>query len=217
MSVDSSQETISERLVALMVKEGALQFGDFTLKSGRKSPYFFNLGVIRDGMALNQLASLYAQKLKQMGWQYDLLFGPAYKGIPLVSATACFMAQQGETVRFAYNRKEAKAHGEGGVLVGDISESKAIILDDILTAGTAARQAVALIEASGGSVGGLIVALDRQETGPDGRSAVKAISEDCDFPVVGLASFSDIINYINKLGDSERLQKLEQYREEFGI
>lgn len=219
-----------QRFLALLMEVGALKFGEFTLKSGRVSPYFFNLGVISDGQSLKVLAQCYAQALKLSGWQFDTLFGPAYKGIPLSACTAVALsdlADEAESdggnraVAFAYNRKEAKSHGEGGRLVGDVAGRKVVIVDDILTAGTAAREATQLLLDAGADVQGLLVALDRQEQGPDGQSATAALSADYGFPVASVAGLDDVIAYLKaQTADSEMsgmIEKLKAYRATYGV
>ena len=168
----------------LALDHGVLRFGEFTLKSGRISPYFFNLGVISSGAALATLGRAYAAALAAAEIDYDMLFGPAYKGIPLVAATAVALAAQGRDVPFAYNRKEAKDHGEGGVLVGAKPAGKVVIVDDVLTAGTALREAIDLLRRAGADPVAAVIALDRQEVGPTGRSAVAELEREA-----GIASY----------------------------
>ncbi len=212
-----------QRFLGLLMKVGALKFGEFTLKSGRVSPYFFNLGVISDGPSLKVLAQCYAESLKFSGWQFDTLFGPAYKGIPLSACTAVALSDLSDSamsVSFAYNRKEAKSHGEGGRLVGDVSGRKVVIVDDILTAGTAAREAAQVLIDAGADVQGLLVALDRQEKGPDGQSATAALSAEYGFPVASVAGLDDVIAYLHAHPDDdmpEMIEALKAYRATYGV
>jgi orotate phosphoribosyltransferase len=186
----------------LAVSHSVLTFGEFTLKSGRRSPYFFNLGRISGGTAMRRLAMAYATALRQSGLSFDLLFGPAYKGIPLVTAVAMALAEQGVDVPFAYNRKEAKDHGEGGMLVGaDPKGRRVVIIDDVLTAGTALRQAVTLLRDAGAEPVAAMIALDREEQGPrPGQSAVDAMAADTGVQVQALVNVRDVLEY---LGDGE--------------
>lgn len=209
-----------QRFLAMLTRVGALKFGEFTLKSGRISPYFFDLGMITSGADLKELSTCYAQALRQTGWQFDTLFGPAYKGIPLSACTAVALSDlQGQaSVGFAYNRKEAKSHGEGGRLVGDVSGKAVVIVDDILTAGTAAREAADLLKAAGAQIQGLLVALDRQEQGPNGASATQALSDDYGFPVASVAGFDDVIAYVRgQTETAHMIDALMQYRATYGI
>ena len=188
-------------LINLLIDKQVLKFGDFTLKSGRQSPYFFNLGALDTGSAFAQLASAYAACITRAGITPAVLFGPAYKGIPIATATAVVLAQQNPEyadIGVAYNRKEAKTHGEGGQLVGaDLQGKDVLLVDDVLTAGTAIREAVALVEAGGGRVTGVVIAMDRQERGPSGQTAVAALSADIDnVPVLSLLSLQDVMDYL---------------------
>ena len=182
----------------LAVSHAVLTFGEFTLKSGRKSPYFFNLGRISGGSAMRRLGQAYAAALTASGIEFDLLFGPAYKGIPLATAVAVALAEQGRDVPFAYNRKEAKDHGEGGTLVGaDPRGKRVVIIDDVLTAGTALRQAVTLLREAGAEPVAALIALDRQEQGPlAGQSAVEAMAADTGVGVQSLVNVRDVLDYL---------------------
>ena len=160
----------------LALSNGVLRFGEFTLKSGRVSPYFFNLGLITRGAAMAQLGRLYAQALLASGLPFDMLFGPAYKGIPLVTSLAIALADMGHDLPYAYNRKEAKAHGEGGNLIGAPLAGRVLVVDDVLTAGTAVRESIGFIKAAGARPAGVVLALDRQERGVGPHSAVQEIS-----------------------------------------
>lgn len=203
----------------LALAHKALQFGEFELKSGRISPYFFNLGAIATGAGMARLARCYARALRNAAIGYDALFGPAYKGIPLVTATACALADNGGDVPFAYNRKETKDHGEGGRLVGaDLTGRRVVIVDDVITAGTAVREAVAIIGAAGGQATGLLVALDRQERGEGEVSAIRALANDCGIATAAVCGLDDIVSYLSERGhDTEVLAAMADYRSRYGI
>lgn len=190
----------------LCLTQGVLRFGDFTLKSGRRSPYFFNLGRIASGSALARLGQAYAQTLIDAGIECDLLFGPAYKGIPLVAATSIALAAAGRDLPWAYNRKEAKDHGEGGHLVGAPLEGRVVVVDDVITAGTATREALELIAAAGASPAALLVALDRCEPGrkPDSGTAADEIGADFGIPVIAIATVNDLIELTADLPGHEQ-------------
>ncbi len=201
----------------LALEYEALKFGQFTLKSGRISPYFFNLGAIATGAGMARLANCYASALAASGTPFDSLFGPAYKGIPLVSTLACALAGKGHDVGFTYNRKEAKDHGEGGVLVGSPLGHRVVIVDDVITAGTAVREAIDLIRAQGAHVTALLVALDRQERGADARSPIQALAEDEGIPTVAVATLADVVGYGEGLGmEADTLGAVKTYRDNYG-
>lgn len=202
----------------LALEYNALKFGNFTLKSGRISPYFFNLGTIASGAGMARLAQCYTQALQADGTAFDSLFGPAYKGIPLVSSLACALAAQGRDVGFTYNRKEAKDHGEGGMLVGAALGERVVIVDDVITAGTAVRQAIDLIRGQGAQIGALLIALDRQERGSDARSPIQALAEDEGIPTIAVANLDDIIHYAEgRAMNADTLDAIKAYRDEYGI
>lgn len=203
--------------VELALECGALRFGEFRLKSGRQSPYFFNAGTFCTGGRLAALARLYARTIEEEAPPFDLLFGPAYKGIPLVSAVSVALAEHhGRDLPWAFNRKEAKDHGEGGDLVGAPVEGRVLIIDDVMTAGTAVREVVELLEARGARPAGVIVALDRQERGPDGYSAVETVERSLNVPVRPIAALDDIIEYLGETGQRDQQAVLERYRREHG-
>jgi orotate phosphoribosyltransferase len=194
-----------------------LRFGRFTLKSGRESPYFFNLGAISSGVALARLARAYARALQASGIEFDMLFGPAYKGIPLVAAVAMALAGQDRDVPFAYNRKEAKDHGEGGVLVGAAPRGRVVIVDDVLTAGTALRESVRLLREAGAEPVAALIALDRKEAGPGGRSAVDEIADQAGIRVVSLVTVHDVMGHLEgRGGDSGTLAAMREYQSRYG-
>jgi orotate phosphoribosyltransferase len=202
----------------LAVEHGVLRFGEFTLKSGRVSPYFFNLGRISSGAGLQRLARAYAAGLRASGTACDMLFGPAYKGIPLVAATACALAEGGLDLPFAYNRKEAKDHGEGGLLVGAEPKGRVVIVDDVLTAGTALREAIALLRRSGAEPVAALVALDRQEVGPSGRSAVADLEQESGVRVIPLVTVREVMRFLE--ADPARagtLAAMRDYQARYGV
>lgn len=193
------------RFLQLALHAQALRFGEFTLKSGRLSPYFFNAGRFDSGARLAELASCYADAVEAAGLQFDLLFGPAYKGIPLATALGCELARRGRDVPLAFNRKEAKDHGEGGLLIGaPLDGRQVLIVDDVITAGTAIREALGLIQSGGGRAAGIVVALDRQEVLGDGGSrlsAAQSVSAETGVPVVAVASLHDLLDFAGESAD----------------
>ena len=210
------------RFLHLALQAEALRFGEFTLKSGRVSPYFFNAGRFDSGAALAGLAACYADAIDAAGLGFDLLFGPAYKGIPLATALACEYARRGRDLPLAYNRKEAKAHGEGGSLVGaPLAGRRVLVVDDVLTAGTAVREALALIRAGGGEPVGVAIALDRQEVldeaSGDRRSAAERVSADEGLPVVAIAGLADLLAFTGETATlSTEGERLLAYRARYG-
>ncbi len=207
-----------KEFIEMILAKQVLRFGDFTLKSGRTSPYFFNAGLINDGGALARIGVGYAQAIVDAGISFDMLFGPAYKGIPLATATAvAFAEHHRRNVPIAYNRKEAKAHGEGGNLVGAPLEGRVLIVDDVLTAGTAVRETIGLIKAAGASPAGVVLALDRQERGQGPQSAVQEIQSAYGIPVVRLITLDHLIEYMEAGGDSDELESLRNHRRTFCV
>ena len=205
------------RFVALAIEQQVLRFGQFTLKSGRVSPYFFNLGKIASGAALHTLVNAYADALIEDGLEFDMLFGPAYKGIPLVAALATCLAQRGRDLPFAYNRKEAKDHGEGGITVGAELRGRVLIVDDVLTAGTALRQSIAMIRAAGAEPVAAAVALDRQEKAANGRSAVQDIEAEAGIRVLPLVTATQVLSYLEADGDPGTIAAMRDYQQRYGI
>ncbi len=196
---------------------GVLKFGQFHLKSGRTSPYFFNTGLFNTGAQLGKLGQFYAQALIQSGVKPDVLYGPAYKGIPLVSATAIAYAQlTGADIPFAFNRKEAKDHGEGGSLVGAPLHGEVLILDDVITAGTSVRESVDIIKNARATPAGVLIALDRQEKGQHELSAIQEVKERFNMPVIAIISLENIIAYLSA-EDSEQLDAIKAYQDLYGI
>ncbi|MGB1342774.1 MAG: orotate phosphoribosyltransferase [Pseudomonadales bacterium] len=209
----------ADGFIQLALANEVLKFGSFELKSGRKSPYFFNAGHFQSGDALSRLGDFYAQKLIQSDPGFDVLFGPPYKGIPLVSAAAISLARGfNRSIPYAYARKETKDHGEGGLLVGAPLKGRVMIVDDVITAGTAIREAISLIEDAGAQVAGVIVAIDRQECGQDEqRSAIQEVQESFNVPVLSLVSFSDIIEYAQRNALDIDIGAMLDYRETYGV
>ncbi|MCZ6658550.1 MAG: orotate phosphoribosyltransferase [Gammaproteobacteria bacterium] len=186
-----------QAFLKLMVQQEVLRFGDFQLKSGRRSPYFFNLGAVSDGTALAELGRFYASTIEALGCDFDMLFGPAYKGIPIAVATTLALADRGVTKGIAFNRKEAKDHGEGGVFVGAPVEGRVLLVDDVLTAGTAIREAASLVTEAGATLAGIVIALDRQEKLNGETTAVRRMEIDLGVPVASIATLKDVIEYLD--------------------
>ncbi|MET4677775.1 orotate phosphoribosyltransferase [Luteibacter sp. ME-Dv--P-043b] len=205
--------------IELTLTRDVLRFGDFTLKSGRSSPYFFNMGRIDSGAALAGLGRSYAAAATRSGVPFDMLFGPAYKGIALAAATAIALADtQGRDVPWAYNRKEAKDHGEGGHLVGAPLTGRVLIVDDVMTAGTAVRESLELIRAQGAEPAGVLIALDRQERGQGELSAAQEVAAQFGIPVVAIATLADVLTYAGERPDlATEHQRLLAYRERYGV
>lgn len=197
-----------------------LKFGEFTLKSGRVSPYFFNAGAFSSGRALAALGRCYARRIVESGVEFDVLLGPAYKGIPLAAVTAVALADEhGIDIPFAYNRKEAKAHGEGGMLVGAPLEGRVLVIDDVITAGTAVREVIAMIEAAGAALAGVAIGLNREERGEGELSAIQELERAYGIPVLSIINMSHIIDYLERAeGDhSEALAGMKDYRSRYGV
>jgi orotate phosphoribosyltransferase len=209
----------SQAFVDFCVKLGVLRFGEFRLKSGRLSPYFFNAGLFNHGSAIAQLGRFYASKIVDSKLQYDMLFGPAYKGVPLVTSAAIALADHhGCDKPWAFNRKEAKDHGEGGNIVGTPLKGRVLIVDDVITAGTAIRESVDLIQAAGATPCGIILALDRQERGQSNLSAVQEVEQQFGLPVTSIVRLADLIDHLRDSQQSSGLLKaVERYRDQYGI
>ncbi|HRP72085.1 MAG TPA: orotate phosphoribosyltransferase [Luteimonas sp.] len=214
------------RFLQLALRAQALRFGEFTLKSGRVSPYFFNAGRFDSGAALAALAGCYADALDEAGLDFDLLFGPAYKGIPLATALACEYARRDRDLPLAFNRKEAKAHGEGGSLIGaPLAGRRVLIVDDVITAGTAIREALDIIRAGGGTPAGIVIALDRQEIAGDrpagegqSLSAAQAVAAESGVPVVAVATLADLLAFTDASAAlSDERSRLQAYRAQYGL
>jgi orotate phosphoribosyltransferase len=221
----ATQDDLAHAFVAFAVEAGVLRFGEFKTKAGRLSPYFFNAGLFDDGLKLGRLAAFYAQRLVASGIEFDMIFGPAYKGIPLGAAVAIELARLGRNVPFAYNRKEAKDHGEGGTLVGAPLQGRVLIVDDVMSAGTAARESIALIQAAGATPYGVVIALDRQEKATENgidvdHSAVQYVRERLGLKVCAIAQLSDLLHYLAQ-GSGHQNEafhaRVTAYRDRYGV
>ncbi|SDL53678.1 orotate phosphoribosyltransferase [Franzmannia pantelleriensis] len=207
--------------IEFAIDQGVLRFGEFTLKSGRVSPYFFNAGLFKSGAALARLGRCYAQAIEASGLQADVLFGPAYKGIPLAATTAVALAEHHDRdLPFSFNRKEAKTHGEGGNIVGAPLEGRILIIDDVITAGTAIREVMALIEAAGAEAAGVVIALDRQERGAGELSAIQEVEQRYAMPVISIVTLDMVLEYLEQhAGEAMQphAEAIRAYRDRYGI
>jgi orotate phosphoribosyltransferase len=204
--------------IAFALEQNVLRFGEFKTKAGRLSPYFFNAGLFHDGAALDRLSQFYATAIRDSGIAFDMLFGPAYKGIPLAATTAVALARAGRNVPFAFNRKETKDHGEGGVLIGAPLKGRVLIIDDVISAGTSVRESVELIRREGATPAAVAIALDRMERGTGERSAVQEVQADYKMPVVSIASLADLLGYLEGRPDfSAHRAAVARYRETYGV
>lgn len=204
--------------IEFAIRRDVLRFGEFTLKSGRTSPYFFNAGLFNTGEDLLQLSKAYAAAVQQSGLNYDMLFGPAYKGIPLATVTAIALAEQGISKPFAFNRKEKKDHGEGGNIVGAPLTGKVLIVDDVITAGTAIRESIGIIRAAGGRPAGVLVAMDRQERGAGELSAIQEVEAEFGIPVASIIKLDQVLDYLQSKPDfTDHANRVAEYRERYGV
>jgi len=205
--------------IELALELGVLRFGEFTLKSGRVSPYFFNAGLFNTGYAAAKLGRFYASAIAEAEVRFDVIFGPAYKGIPLAALAAAALAEHhGIDVPYSYNRKETKAHGEGGNIVGGPLSGDVLIIDDVITAGTAVREAYKLIAAAGGNISGLVISLDRQERGQGPYSAVQELKQSLGIPVISIVQLDDLIDILEESSEYERfLEPVLAYRKQYGV
>ena len=218
-------DALAQDFVAFAVDAGVLRFGEFKTKAGRMSPYFFNAGLFDDGARLGRLAEFYARRLIDSGLEFDMLFGPAYKGITLAAAVAIELARLGRNVPFAYNRKEAKDHGEGGTLVGAPVKGRVLIIDDVISAGTSVRESIAMIRAAGATPCGVTIALDRQEKASENgvdaeHSAVQFVERDLGLSVVAIATLADLLAYLRAQQDARlagNLPAVQAYRDRYGV
>ena len=208
-----------QKFIEFALQTGVLRFGSFTLKSGRTSPYFFNSGLFNTGGSLAKLGQFYAQAITESELDFDLLFGPAYKGIPLASTTVVALAEHHQRdVPYVFNRKEVKDHGEGGQLVGAELNGKILIIDDVISAGTSVRESVEIIKAQGASPAGVIIALDRQEKGQTAHSAIQQVEIDHQIPVISIICLADLLNYLKGNSElSQHLSAVEAYRQRYGV
>ncbi len=221
----AGQDTLAQDFVQFAVDCGVLRFGEFKTKAGRMSPYFFNAGLFDDGAKLGRLAHFYAQRLLASGIEFDMIFGPAYKGIPLGAALAVELARLGRNVPFAYNRKEAKDHGEGGTLVGAPLKGRVLIVDDVMSAGTAARESIEIIRAAGATPHAVVIALDRQEKATENGkdvnySAVQYVREQLGLRVGAIAKLADLMHYLKAhsgAGLAAEHQRVLAYRQQYGV
>ena len=212
-------QAYQREFIQFALERGVLRFGEFTLKSGRVSPYFFNAGLFDSGLALAKLGRFYAQALVDSGLSYDVVFGPAYKGIPLAATTAVALAEHHQRdTPWCFNRKEAKDHGEGGTLVGAPLAGKVIIVDDVITAGTAIREVMHIINNQGAQAAGVLIALDRQERGTGALSAIQEVERDFNMPVISIVSLQQVLEYLAESAELKQyLPAVERYREDYGI
>jgi len=207
-----------QNFIEFAIRRDALRFGEFTLKSGRISPYFFNAGLFNTGDDLLELSKAYAAALERSSLDYDIIFGPAYKGIPLATATAMALASNGMNKPFAFNRKEKKDHGEGGNIVGAPLQGNILIVDDVITAGTAIRESMNLIQNAGARPAGVLIALDRQERGAGERSAVQEVQDTFGIPVVSIIKLDQVLDYLNtRPGFEEHAAGVATYQQSYGI
>ncbi|MCS0291079.1 orotate phosphoribosyltransferase [Vibrio alginolyticus] len=205
--------------IEFALEKEVLKFGEFTLKSGRKSPYFFNAGLFNTGRDLARLGRFYAAALADSGIEFDVLFGPAYKGIPIATTTAVALADHHDVdTPYCFNRKEAKDHGEGGNLVGSALEGRIMLVDDVITAGTAIRESMEIIKANGADLAGVLVAIDRQEKGKGELSAIQEVERDFGCAIISIISLTDLVTFLEEKGtDKEHLEAVKAYRAEYGI
>jgi orotate phosphoribosyltransferase len=225
MRPDLPTDTLAQDFVKFSVDAKVLRFGEFKTKAGRLSPYFFNAGLFDDGAKLARLAEFYARRLLDSGIAFDMIFGPAYKGITLASAVAVELARQGRNVPYAYNRKEAKDHGEGGTLVGAPVAGRVLIIDDVISAGTSVRESIAMIRAAGATPCAVAIALDRQEKASEGGvdaawSAVQFVEKQLELPVCSIATLNDLLQYLKTNQDmalNEHFARVAAYRERYGV
>ena len=209
---------ISRDFIAFACERGVLRFGEFTTKAGRLSPYFFNAGLFNDGEALARLCDFYARTVLDSGLRFDVLFGPAYKGIPLAAGLAISLARRGTNMPYAYNRKEAKDHGEGGSIVGAPLAGRVLIIDDVISAGTSVRESVELIRAAGATPSGVVIALDRMERGSGELSAVQEVQQLYGIPVIAVATLDDLLRFLQQSPDLRRNEDaVARYRRAYGV
>ena len=207
-----------QEFIEFAMASGVLCFGEFKTKAGRLSPYFFNAGLFNDGNTLRQLAQFYAKAILAADPAFDILFGPAYKGIPLVAATAVALAEFGRNLPFCFNRKEAKDHGEGGMTVGATLKGRVLIVDDVISAGTSVRESVEIIKSAGARPAGVLIALDRMERGTGALSAVQEVRNHFGIPVISIATLDDVVAFLRARGNmAQQLRLVERYRKEYGV
>lgn len=204
--------------IRFAVAQKVLRFGEFQTKAGRLSPYFFNSGLFQDGAALSELSKFYAQAILASGIEFDMIFGPAYKGIPLVAGTSIALAERQRNVPYCFNRKEAKDHGEGGNTVGAKLQGKVLIIDDVISAGTSVRESIELIRTEGATPCGVVIALDRMERGQGVLSALQEVKRDYGVPVISIAALDDLLDYLQGQAELvQNLQAVQSYRDRYGV
>lgn len=208
----------TQQFIQFAIAKEVLRFGEFKTKAGRLSPYFFNSGLFNDGDSLMKLGEFYAAAITNSGVEFDMLFGPAYKGIPLVAAVSIALARQGRNVPYAFNRKEAKDHGEGGTIVGASLKGRVLIVDDVISAGVSVRESVEIIRAQAAIPCGVAIAIDRQERGQGELSAVQEVQRDYDIPVISIANLAGLIRYLDDAPELASFKPaIQQYRAQYGI
>lgn len=214
----TTQTDFTAQFIDFAIKKQVLRFGEFKTKAGRLSPYFFNAGLFNDGESLMKLGEFYAAAILKSGVKFDMLFGPAYKGITLAASISIALARQGHNFPYAYNRKEAKDHGEGGTIVGAPLQGRVLIVDDVISAGTSVRESVEMIKAAGALPAGVAIAIDRQERGLSALSAVQEVEKDSGMPVIKIATLADLIQFLDGAADlAEFKSAVQAYRETYGI
>lgn len=214
----TQQDQFRQEFIAFAIAKEVLRFGEFKTKAGRLSPYFFNAGLFNDGESLMKLGEFYAAAIVKSGIQFDMLFGPAYKGITLVASIAIAFAKNGHNIPYAYNRKEAKDHGEGGVIVGSALQGRVLIIDDVISAGTSVRESVQMIAAHGAQACGVAIAIDRQEKGIGELSAVQEVIQSNQIPVCAIANLNDLMGYLQNHADlAHNLHSVAKYRQTYGV
>ena len=208
----------SQDFIAFAIQKQVLKFGEFKTKAGRLSPYFFNAGLFNDGISLLKLGEFYAETIQKSGIQFDMLYGPAYKGITLAASIAIAFAKNGHNYPYAYNRKEAKDHGEGGIIVGAPLQGRVLIIDDVISAGTSVRESIDLIVQHGAQASGVAIAIDRQEKGLGELSAVQEVQTSYNLPVCSIANLSDLLEYASNQQDmAQQLLNIQTYRLQYGV
>ena len=211
-------QNLSQDFIAFSIHKNVLKFGEFKTKAGRLSPYFFNAGLFNDGISLLKLGEFYAESIKKSEIQFDMLYGPAYKGITLAASIAIALAKNGHNVPYAYNRKEAKDHGEGGMIVGAPLQGRVLIIDDVISAGTSVRESIDLITQHGATPCGVAIALDRQEKGLGELSAVQEVINTHNLPVCAIANLSDLLEFVkNQPAMAQHLLNIQTYRQQYGV
>ena len=214
----TTQTDFTAQFIDFAIKKQVLRFGEFKTKAGRLSPYFFNAGLFNDGESLMKLGEFYAAAILKSGVQFDMLFGPAYKGITLAASISIALARQGHNLPYAYNRKEAKDHGEGGTIVGAPLQGRVLIVDDVISAGTSVRESVEMIKAAGAIPAGVAIAIDRQERGLGALSAVQEVEKDSGMPVIKIATLADLIAFLDGAADlAEHKPAVQAYRSQYGV